>query len=144
MAEIGGRGEIPDAEDGDLVPGAVGEEADGEGGVAVGGLVEGGGGDRGSGGEVGEGVAGGAPPTDLGGAGKHVEFTDGEGAAVEDADDAAELVLGHGEVGFEAGEGGVVRAGRISGGDTSGGGDQEEEKSDRRHRIAGTEMPIGG
>lgn len=109
MTEIGGRGFVPHGENGDLLPGDVGKETDGEGFVAIG-AVEGRRGDLEAGSEVVEGVAGSAPPQDAIRSGEHVELGDGEGAAVEDVDDATELVLNHGEVGAEAGKGGVLLA----------------------------------
>lgn len=57
-----------------------------------------------------EGVTRGAPPPHTIRSREHVELADGERAAIDDADDAAELVLDHGEVGAEAGEGGVLLA----------------------------------
>lgn len=127
MAEIGSGGRIPDGQYGNLVPGGVGEERDAQGLVAEC-AVEGEIGDRGTEGEVPEVGAIGAPPPDSGGSSEHIETGDGEGTAVEDADDTAELVLDHGELGLHAGEGSVLIAGNGRGG--SRGVDEGEEEEE--------------
>lgn len=99
MAEIRSSGLIPNSKNLDLVEGEVRQERDSKGFVAVSGwAIEGARRDRIAGGEVNEVVAGGAPPDDGVGSGRHVEVADREGAPVGDVDGASELVLDHEEI----------------------------------------------
>lgn len=109
MTEIRGSRLVPHSENRHLVPGDVGEKADGEGVIAIG-LVEAHVRDLETGREIVERVARSAPPPYTIRSREHVELANGKRAAIEDADNAAELVLYHGEVGTEAGEGVVLLA----------------------------------
>lgn len=75
--------------------------------------------------------AGGGPPASGRGGREHVEGADGEGATINDADDATELVLNHGEVGLEANERSVAGIALLRPGCWD--GEEDEEREDGRH-----------